>query len=123
MVVGAGSQVTTTLAVLPCTQDFALSNPTDISIDFFIIDELDISYSASTAGACWLTFDLSLFPKIATPFAQTFISSPHGTAIVAEEVHSAPGGSVASLGIVPHPDTTSNGSDLVTLPPGLVPGF
>lgn len=63
-VVGEGDlPVDTEITIVPCTEDFATQTRTQVNVDFFVYDELEIGISLDNQLVdCWETFRLSDLP-------------------------------------------------------------
>ncbi len=124
---GAGSSVHTELTVLPCAQDFRLSDPTSGSVNFNVYNEFETQFSTSTSLLCWGTRTLTEISDSAfsaadlgTLHARTVMTAgagDGGVAVVAQEFHTVSGAAASSAATVPHLDPDTVRADLVTLPP------
>jgi len=124
---GAGSSVQTELTVLPCAQDFRLSNPTSVTVNFSVYNEFESQLSASTDVSCWVTSPLIAISDLA--FSAADLGTLHaravvtaglldgGVALVAREIHSVSGAPASSGATVPHLDPADARADVITLPP------
>ena len=53
------SSVSTTLTVVPCSENFEAQQPQPITLQFAITNEFEQTFSASTTFQCWASIDLS----------------------------------------------------------------
>jgi hypothetical protein len=83
-VLGQEQEVTTTLTLVPCQEDFENQIPGRVTVQFQIIDEFEVPLSASTTVDCWLDLQLSDISSnfrighLATPTAFTRINPVQG---------------------------------------------
>jgi len=95
--VGEGSFVSTTVTVVPCTQNYETQDPTTVTLQLLTYNEFEQVFSSSTSVTCWADLKLTdinnLFRRttLASDFAQTRIRSSAGTQsgfmLVATEDH------------------------------------
>jgi hypothetical protein len=95
---GGDSEVNTSIAVVPCAQNFETQVPETVTIQFAIINEFEIVFSTSTSVTCWAELDLvddisTIFSRdsLGSDFVQTFMRPATGTnsgfMVVATEDH------------------------------------
>ena len=124
---GPGSSVGTELTVMPCAQNFRLSNSPGVTLEFSVYNEFETLFGASTSMGCWATPTLteindSAFSAagLGTLHARAVVRLGEGGAgfvLVAQEFHAVAGAPAASAATVPHLDPASALADVVTLPP------
>ncbi len=56
---GDDCPIRTYLTLVPCTQDFENAQPSSVTVQFVIVNELEQIFSASTTVNCWRTFRLA----------------------------------------------------------------
>jgi len=67
--VADGGSNTTTLTVVPCTQNFETQEPEPVTMQFVITNEFEQSLSASTTFQCWASYTLNgAEPDSVNPF-------------------------------------------------------
>jgi hypothetical protein len=74
---GAGSQVNTALALVPCSQDFDNLIPSSVTFQFDIRNEFEEPLSASTTITCWQSVNLV---DISSAFLEAALGTSYGTA-------------------------------------------
>jgi hypothetical protein len=94
---GEGSFVSTTVTVVPCTQNYETQDPTTVTLQLLTYNEYEQVFSSSTSVTCWADLKLTdinnLFRRstLASDFAQTRVRSSAGTQsgfmLVATEDH------------------------------------
>lgn len=95
---GSGSTVPqTTITVVPCAQNFETQDPTSVTLQFSITNEMEQTFSASTTVTCWAELGLSAINEVfqrsslGTDLVQTRIRPSSGTQsgflVVADQVH------------------------------------
>jgi len=91
------SSVSTTLTVVPCTENFETQTPLPVTLQFAITNEFEQVFSASTTFRCWASFNLedinTIFrvENVGGDILQTRMRSasgtPGGVMAVLEETH------------------------------------
>lgn len=122
----ATSSVSTSLTVVPCTQDFENGTPVPFTVQFVLTNEFEERFSASRSVTCWGDLALSEIDavfreaQLGTRFVQTRMSSPAGGpgfVVVAEEFHrfTNPTGRESRAALNPIGVGERAGGDIVTL--------
>lgn len=125
-VAGNGSTVNTSIAVVPCAQNFETQVPETVTIQFAIVNEFESVFSTSTSVTCWAELDLvdgidPIFSAdfIGSDYAQTFMRPSSGTnsgfMVVACEEHSD-GGGPANAAVNLHVIGERTGTDKIVIP-------
>lgn len=123
--VGAGSSLHTDVTIVPCSQDFDNLIPAQVAVQFFMTNEFEQNFSASTTVDCWGDFTLSdvnvLFGSLGTLTAHTQIrpaALQGGILVVAEEFRSTGGVEpvVASAAANVYAEGAHAISDVIRLP-------
>jgi hypothetical protein len=135
-VAGEGSEVHTTITVIPCTQNFETQVPESVIIQFAITNEFEQTFSASTTVTCWAELDLEEINEVFTrdfvgsDFIQTRMRPSSGTAsgfmVVADALHVSP--IITGTGQVAvtnawnlHVEETRTGPDTIVIPAEQLP--
>ena len=95
---GSCSSVSTTLTVVPCSENFELQAPPIVTLQFALENEFEQPFSASTSFQCWASFDLaqigngifkasSVHGSLLQTRMRTAIGTPGGVMAVLEETH------------------------------------
>jgi len=127
---GLMSSVSTTLTVVPCTENFEEGNPQEVTLNFDIWNEFEQRLSAQTKFQCWGNFELgeinSAFTEesLGGALAQTRMRSANATSqgilAVIEETHTV---GVNSSRAAQNAHTTfldQTNADIITIPAGQV---
>ena len=128
-VAGSGASATTTLTVVPCTQNLQAQVPQSVTLQFLIYNELEQRFSGSTTVTCWADVPLAAvgpgaFDRlyVGTDYLQTrirVVSPSHGVMVVAQTFRASGNGEplVTSTVVNVHSEGNSEEPDLITLPP------
>lgn len=127
---GAGSQLSTRLAVAPCSQNLRDGTPGTVDIQVTVFNELAQRFIGSTSVACWADLSLAdvggqIFTRgmLGTDFAEARFQPADGSGgfmLVAQTTRSTGGTSpitsVAAVNL--HHQGSADASDLIVLPLG-----
>jgi hypothetical protein len=128
-VLSESSTVDTSIAIVPCTQNFETQAPEVYGIQLLTYDEFEQQFSSSYQYQCWADVDLteineSVFKygeALRTTFAQTLLRPTNATTsgfmLVATEAHRVgPEGRTGTASFNVHHQGTRPGQDLITIP-------
>ncbi len=124
-VLGDGSEVETTITVVPCTQNFESQVPETVTLQLLTYNEYEQALSSSTTITCWADLELTeidpnVFGNIGSTFGQTRIrpsgGSASGVMMIATEFHEITGGREGSASFNVHHEGTRTGQDVITIP-------
>lgn len=124
------SSVSTTLTVIPCTQNFETQNPQEVTLNFDIWNEYEQRLSAQTKFQCWGNFALN---EINTAFseaalggslAQTRMRSANATSqgvlAILEETHTINGVNTSAAQNAHTTFLDQTNADIITIPAGQI---
>jgi hypothetical protein len=125
-VAGSGSSVSTSVTILPCTQNFETQAPAQVTAQFIVTNEFEEMFSAATSVTVWADLALSSIsdvferPVLGTDYAQTRMRPGGGSGgfmVVAQQFQSAgPGSADAAPMLKLHVEGALSGADIITIP-------
>lgn len=129
-----GAVSRTNLTVVPCSVDFDTQNPSAVTLNFRITNELEQTFSTSRSVTCWEDFQLGTLDALFTrevvgDWLQTEVRvtnpSVHGIMLVQQTTHEQALPSASSqfsvVATTPHQDGTGSEADRIVLPVEVVP--
>lgn len=127
-----GGASRTFLTVVPCSQNFDAQLPESVTLNFLLVNELELAFSASTTVQCWGEVELGALSEIFTrdvnggDWLQTEVRVSSGNAggimLVQQTAreHSRPAGYTA-VATTPHQIGTGDESNQIVLPAQVTP--
>lgn len=119
-------EVTPSITVVPCTQNFETQVPTAVTIQFAITNEYEQTFSASTTVTCWADLELASINQV---FTEAFVGtdmiqarmrssagSNSGFIAIATDVHTNGTNETARAAVNLHVDGERTGGDVITIP-------
>ncbi len=113
----SGSSVTTSITVVPCTQNFMPQAPPVVRMQFLIYNEFEERFSASTSVTCWADLPLATIDSPSAVDRSAFSRSFLGTTYAQTEIRQVPDSANPAFGVMLVAQTShaSGGADpLVT---------
>jgi hypothetical protein len=125
-IVGPGSEVTTSIVIVPCAQNLVTKIPAQVTAQFLITNEFEETLTASTTVTCWGDFGLSsinaVFQRglLGSDYAQTRIRPGAGSGgfiVVAQQFRSAgPDSAQAATLLNLHVEGARTQPDVIVIP-------
>lgn len=113
----SGSSVTTSITVVPCTQNFMTQAPPVVTMQFVIYNEFEQRFSASTSVTCWADLTLATIDSPSAVDRSAFSRSSLGTTYAQTAIRQVPDNENPAFGfmLVAQTSRASGGADpLVT---------
>jgi hypothetical protein len=125
---GAGSGLSTRLAVAPCSQNLRDATPTTIEIQISVFNELAERFTGRASVTCWADLSLAevggqIFTRgmLGTDYAEARLQPDTGSGgfmLVAQTTRTTGGAApvASSVALVPHHTGSADASDAIVLP-------
>ena len=127
---GAGSQLSTDLTVVPCSQNFRDAQPGSVDIDITVFNELGQQFTGTASVTCWADLSLAdvgggIFTRqtLGTDAAEARLKPMAGSGgffLLAQTTRTSGGAApvASSSAVVPPHQGSTDTSDLIVLPMG-----